>query len=170
MTSLWTSLKSHLSHAASLLSSALVSRGWIYPVQGIVYLVSHPSLHKALYPVLSQLLISAVVITVGLLLTLPIQSAFFFFLGPLAPIAAFLLILAEGCIAVLVLSRTLFGDVQDELFDAVLLQQGHDALVVKGRGLHQKPGGAKKLGAALSKPLKGLSKESLLRYVVSLPL
>lgn len=170
MASLWTEVKQFVGNTLSLLGNAVLSRGWIYPLQGVVYLATHPSLHKALYPVLWQLVLSAAVVGVGLLLTLPIQSAFVFFLGPFAPIVALLFIAAEFCIAALILSKTLFADIQDSLFDAVLLQQGHDALVVRGRGVQGRPGGVKKLGASVTKPLKRITKDGILRYIVTIPL
>jgi len=58
---------------------------------------------------------------------------------------------------------------QDQIFDAVLVQQGHEQLVSRGRNITT-GNGAKKLGSALTKPLNRFSKEGLIRYVISLPL
>ena len=55
--------------------------------------------------------------------------------------------------------------------DAVLLQQGQDQLVSKGREVGKSgPSGASKLGKSITKPLNKFSKEGLIRYLVSLPL
>lgn len=172
--------RDHLEHALHVLGSALVSRGMIYPFQGIIYLIAHPSLHKAVYPVFWRLILTSVVIGVGLLLTLPIQSAFVFFLGPLAPIVAFLLILAEFCVAALVVSRVLFGAIQDSLFDAVLLQQGllpdpvislqkAEALGLRLKGINARAG-LKTRESLIEKARKRINMNALIRFIVSIPL
>jgi len=54
--------------------------------------------------------------------------------------------------------------------DAVLLQQGHEQLVSRGRQITSTSSGTKKLGRAIVQPLNRFSKEGIVRYVVSLPL
>lgn len=53
--------------------------------------------------------------------------------------------------------------------DAVLLQQGHENLVGRGREVKSRSG-IKTLGRSITKPLNRFSKEGILRYIVSLPL
>lgn len=54
--------------------------------------------------------------------------------------------------------------------DAVMLQQGHEHLVSKGRVVTKSSSGIKKIGASVVKPLNRLSKDGLIRYLISLPL
>ncbi|KAK7043786.1 hypothetical protein VNI00_008398 [Paramarasmius palmivorus] len=55
--------------------------------------------------------------------------------------------------------------------DAVLLQQGHEALVAKGRLVKgEQSSGIKTLGKSITKPLNRFSKEGIVRYLISIPL
>lgn len=57
--------------------------------------------------------------------------------------------------------------------DAVLLQQGHDSLVSKGRSFSSsgQRGGITKLGKSLLAPVGNrFSREGIARYIISLPL
>jgi hypothetical protein len=56
--------------------------------------------------------------------------------------------------------------------DAVMLQQGHEQLVSRGRQVSRSSGhkGVVKLGRSIIKPLNRFSKEGIIRYLVSLPL
>jgi hypothetical protein len=58
------------------------------------------------------------------------------------------------------------------IVDAVLLQQGHSALVSRGRQFSRSSGrrGIAKLGKSIAAPLNKFSQESIVRYLVSLPL
>lgn len=62
------------------------------------------------------------------------------------------------------------SNAQDEIFDATLLQLGHDALVGKGRQFTTSSSGIKKLGKSVTKPLEKFSTAGIVRYIVSLPL
>jgi hypothetical protein len=57
----------------------------------------------------------------------------------------------------------------EDIFDAVLLQQGHEDLVSKGRQIKGK-GSSKSLGRALSRPFARFSPQAIARYLISLPL
>jgi len=110
-------------------------------------------------PVLLKLLTtSLVVLAVMFFATYLPQVAFLaLFTGPLAFIAAVPLVLTESSVIILFVARVfLLSQVQDQLFDAVLLQQGHDQLVGKGRQVltsSQKGTSVKKLGKAVVQPL-----------------
>lgn len=54
--------------------------------------------------------------------------------------------------------------------DAVMLQQGNQALVERGRQIRSNSSGFKILGKSITKPLDTISKGGMLRYVLSLPL
>ena len=56
------------------------------------------------------------------------------------------------------------------IVDAVLVQQGHETLVQRGRQIKSNPAGFKVLGKSLIKPLDQFSVEGLVRYIISLPL
>lgn len=58
------------------------------------------------------------------------------------------------------------------IVDAVLLQQGHENLVSRGRQFTRSSGhkGVMKLGRSILKPLNRFSREGIVRYLVSLPL
>ncbi len=56
------------------------------------------------------------------------------------------------------------------IVDAVLLQQGHEALVASNRTIKSGRSGIKTIGKSLTKPLNRFSKDGLVRYIISLPL
>ncbi|KAG6833501.1 hypothetical protein H0H87_006073 [Tephrocybe sp. NHM501043] len=92
------------------------------------------------------------------------------FSGPFAFLIAALLVLGEASAIILLISRLFFlRQALDEIFDAVLVQQGNEQLVLRGREI-KSSGGVKKLGKAVTKPLSRFSKEGLLRYIITFPL
>ena len=56
------------------------------------------------------------------------------------------------------------------LVDAVLLQQGNESLVARGREVKSNSSGMKLLGKSITKPLNRFSKDGLVRYLLSIPL
>jgi hypothetical protein len=99
------------------------------------------------------------------------QLAICLIFGPLAPIAAGLLVLVESVAIIFFVGKPLLlGAVQEDLFDAVLVGRGHQQLVMKGRSVTNTASGAKKLGKTVAGPLQRFSKAGLIRYLVSLPL
>ncbi|KAF5386930.1 hypothetical protein D9615_001715 [Tricholomella constricta] len=159
---------------ATLSRDAATSGGWSYPLLGIVYFVSHPSLYRAVAPIIIKCIISALGITIGLFVFTYIPQVAFcaLFSGPFAFITAAVMVLGEAYAIILVLSKLLFvGQAQDEIFDAVLLQQGNEQLVSRGREVRSSSG-IKKLGKSitLAKPLSRFSMKGILRYIISLPL
>ncbi|KAG6854991.1 hypothetical protein C0991_009814 [Blastosporella zonata] len=160
------------SESASLASDAVASGTWSYPLLGIVYFVSHPSLYKAVTPVIVKGTAMALGTTLALFIFtyMPQVAVCAVFSGPLAFLIAALLVLGEASAIVLVISRVFFmSQALDQIFDAVLLQQGNEPLVLRGRDV-KSSGGIKKLGKSVAKPLRRFSKEGILRYVITFPL
>jgi len=153
---------------------AVTSGGWLYPLKGIAYFATHPSLYKSIAPMLKKsLFISVGVITAMFIFTyLPQVALCALFTGPLAFIAAATLVMGESyAIILFIMKGFMFGQAHDQIFDAVLLQQGHEQLVARGRTI--KPSGnsgVKKLEQSILKPLDRFSKDGIIRYLLSLPL
>ncbi|KAJ3502016.1 hypothetical protein NMY22_g18730 [Coprinellus aureogranulatus] len=165
--------KAELSQALSMTNDAVFSGAWYYPLLGISYVASHPGLYKSIQPVLTKALLTSLGITGGLFFFtyLPQVALCAILTGPLAFIPAALMVLAESYFLVTLVSRSFFlNEAQDKIFDAVLLQQGNTQLVEAGREITSTGGGVKKLGKSLAKPLDRFSPQSLIRYLVSLPL
>ncbi|KAJ7070367.1 hypothetical protein B0H15DRAFT_870770 [Mycena belliarum] len=155
----------------SLSRDAVVSGGWWYPLQGILYFVSHASLAASILPVILKTLLSAVCITATMFFFTYLPQVAFcaVFSGPFAFATAALLVLGEAYAIILFVSKAFFlGHAQDQLFNAVLRQQGVGLVYVEPKGKSR--GFLQNLVKGLSKPLSRFSKEGLLRYIVSLPL
>lgn len=82
--------------------------------------------------------------------------------------------------AALVVSRVLFGAIQDSLFDAVLLQQGllpdpvislqkAEALGLRLKGINARAG-LKTRESLIEKARKRINMNALIRFIVSIPL
>ncbi|KAJ9113952.1 hypothetical protein QFC19_000148 [Naganishia cerealis] len=157
---------------------AVSSGAWIYPIKGIIYLLSHPSLLQPMIPTLLKAALTAVgVIAAMFFFTyLPQVAVLALVTGPLAFIGAIPLVLGESYLVLTFLTRTfLVGQAGVDLFDAVLLARNHTELVQKGRLLNpaSKANGGKvtQLGRAITKPLSSkLSTDGIIRYVLTLPL
>ncbi|GAA6049727.1 hypothetical protein JCM3770_004429 [Rhodotorula araucariae] len=159
-----------LSHLGA---DAVTSGGYLYPFWGIVYFARHPKLLESLKPlIVRSLTLSLVTISVLATFTyLPQVAVLAVVSGPLAFIAAVPLVLAEAYFVILFLHRAyLTPAVSERIFDAVLVQKGHSALVEKGRTLNKR-GGNVELGKSLLSPVKSkFSAQGLVRYFVTLPL
>lgn len=139
-------------------------------------------------PIVKSLILSVVVFLLAFALTyLPIVAFMTLFSGPLSFILAVPVVLSEGgrelphvfsatqirrtaYIVSLFLARTFYIEpALEDTFDSVLLAQGHEDLVSKGRQIKGK-GATKSLGRALSRPLRSFSPQAIARYLISLPL
>ncbi|GAA5826558.1 hypothetical protein JCM11251_002427 [Rhodosporidiobolus azoricus] len=154
-------------------SAAVKSAAYLYPLYGIVYFVQHPRLVESLKPlIVRSLAISMVTIAAMFTFTyLPQVGVLAFISGPLAFAAAVPLVLAESYFVILFVMRTFITPtVSEKIFDAVLLQKGHDELVSHGRTINKSNGGVQ-LGKSLLRPVTSkFSAEGLVRYLVTLPL
>lgn len=184
-------LAEKLNETVTISRDAITSGGWSYPFLGILYFASHPSLYRAVAPILIKCLLASLGITGGLFIFTYLPQVAFcaLFSGPFAFITAAVMVLGEAYAIILVVSKAFFlGQAQDQIcalhtsqldeslrtfilfaVDAVLLQQGNENLVACGREVKSKSG-IKMLGRSITKPLNRFSKEGILRYIISLPL
>jgi len=161
-----------LNETVTISRDAIVSRGWSYPILGIWYFVGHPSLYRSVAPVIFKALLTSIGITAVLFIFTYLPQVAFcaLFSGPFAFFTAALMVLGESYAVITFVSKVFFfGRVQDKIFDAVLLQQGNETLVSRGREVKSRSG-AKSLGKEITKPLNRFSKAGMLRYLISLPL
>jgi uncharacterized protein involved in cysteine biosynthesis len=173
MEALKATLVDHLRESATLARDATLSRAWTYPVLGVTYLVSHPALYKAVAPVIVKAIGTSIGITAALFFFTYLPQVAFcaLFSGPFAFLTAAVMVLGEAYLAVSIVSKAFFlGAAQDRIFDAVLVQQGNQTLVEKGRLISSNSSGFKVIGKSITKPLNRLSTDNILRYIISLPL
>ncbi|KAJ3751695.1 hypothetical protein EV360DRAFT_56502 [Lentinula raphanica] len=152
---------------------AILSGAWIYPLHGIVYFISHPSIYRSVQPVLTKCLFVSAGITFGMFVFTYLPQVAFcaIFSGPFAFAAAAIMVLGESyALVVIVTKMFILEDAQDKIFDAVLLQQGHEALVSSARHVRSGRSGIKTIGRSVTKPLNRFTKNGLIRYLISLPL
>ncbi|KAL2829389.1 hypothetical protein BJY01DRAFT_124694 [Aspergillus pseudoustus] len=180
-------LRAESANLAATAHDIAFSGAYLYPFKGIVHLASRPPLYTPLLHRSLQTLTLGLSITTSLFVFTYIpQSALVALLtGPLAflsPLTTALLILAESAALTHFLARGwILSDALIDIFDAVLLDRGCDALVARGRevkGLQPGRGDAvvSRLGKVLKKPRfvgeGGLSgwATGLVRSLVLLPL
>ncbi|ESK96821.1 hypothetical protein Moror_6617 [Moniliophthora roreri MCA 2997] len=168
----------HLSASLNDLSStareALLSGTWIYPVQGLLYFIAHPSLYHSVAPVLGKSILVSLGITAGMFVFTYLPQVAFcaIFSGPLAFLPAAVMVLGESYVLISLVTKIFFLEAaKDKIFDAVLLQQGHESLVARGRVVKAgQSSGIKTLGKSITKPLNRFTKEGIIRYLISIPL
>ncbi|GAA6060055.1 hypothetical protein JCM10212_001052 [Sporobolomyces blumeae] len=157
---------------SSLGTEAVRSAAYLYPLRGLFYVLQHPKMARSLTPLLMRTLgISAITVMVMFLFTYFPQVAFFAIVsGPLAFAVAVPVVLAESYLVLQFLLRTLISpQLNERIFDAILIQRGHTELVERGRKISRGSGGVS-LGKSLLKPVRKFSVEGLVRYIVTLPL
>ncbi|KZV71543.1 hypothetical protein PENSPDRAFT_650559 [Peniophora sp. CONT] len=167
------SAKRQVAQVGEVAQDAVLGGVWIYPILGIFYILSHPSLIRPLLPALSKgILIALATVVVFFTFTyLPQVAVLVFVSGPLAFIAAVPLVLGEAYVVINFLTKSLvLGQAGVDLFDAVLVQKGHTALVERGRQVTSSGGKGRQLGKLLTKPLSKFSTDNMVRYLLSLPL
>jgi len=158
--------------AATIGSQAVTSGVYLYPIQGMYYILRHPSIWKPIRkPIFISLIMSFFITGAMFMFTYLPQAAFLtLFNGPFAFIAAIPLVLGESGTLINFLARAFWlAPALDNVFDQVLLQQGMTSLVAQGREI-QGQGKGKSLGKALSAPLNRFTKEGIIQYLLSLPL
>ncbi|KAJ6513786.1 hypothetical protein C8R47DRAFT_962430 [Mycena vitilis] len=164
-------VEQQLVDVATVGRDAVLSGGWWYPVQGVLYFVSHASLYRSIFPVILKTLLTAFGITLGLFVFTYLPQVAFcaLFSGPFAFATAALLVLGEAYALIMFVSKAFFlGRAQDQLFNAVFRQQGINLVYVEPKGKSRSF--VQSIIKGASKPLSRFSREGLLRYVVSLPL
>ncbi|KAG7086732.1 hypothetical protein E1B28_002665 [Marasmius oreades] len=166
-------LNSFLADLTKTSQQALVSGAWLYPVHGVIYFVSHPSIYRSAAPIVGKCVLISLGITAGMFIFtyLPQLAFCAIFSGPLAFIPAAVMVFGESyALSSLVAKTFLLGALQDKIFDAVLLQKGQESLVARGREVKSSSSGVKTLGKSFTKPLDRFSKDGILRYLLSIPL
>ncbi|GAA5898033.1 Rrt8p [Sporobolomyces salmoneus] len=155
-------------------AAAVQSTAYLYPVKGFLYILQHPKLAQSLTPLLMRTLgISSItVLSMFVFAYFPQVALFSVFSGPLAFAIAVPVVLAESYFIISLLLRSLVSPaLNSRIFDAILIQRGHTSLVSQGRSINRSGrGGAVTLGKELLKPVKKLSGEGLVRYLITLPL
>ncbi|BEJ15391.1 hypothetical protein CspHIS471_0411580 [Cutaneotrichosporon sp. HIS471] len=157
----------------SMAADAVTSGAWAYPLRGALYILTHPTLIGPVLPLLLRALLTSagVVAACFFFLYLPQVAWLALFTGPLAFMGAIPLVLGEAYIILMFLGKSfLLGQLHVDLFDAVLVQKGHSALVQHQRPVTTKSSGVRQLGKLLSRPLSKLSTDNLVRYLLTLPL
>ncbi|KAH0543282.1 hypothetical protein FGG08_002345 [Glutinoglossum americanum] len=153
----------------------IISASFLYPLKGFVYFFSHPFL----YPLLRARLVPAIVLSIavlGLLFAftyLPQVAFLALFHGPLAWVNAAFLVLGEGAaIIALLFEAFLVDETLVDIFDAVLINEGHLALVQPAREIHAAaPDPVKQLGKPLtSAQYSPFSFRQILEFIILLPL
>ncbi|WVF69993.1 hypothetical protein IAT40_004778 [Kwoniella sp. CBS 6097] len=167
------SAKRQVGEVRDTAQDAITSGAWGYPIYGMYYLFTHPSLIRPLTPILFKGILFSVAIVAGLFFFtyLPQVAVLAFVSGPLAFVLAIPLVLSEAFVVINFLTRALLvNQAGIDLFDAVLLLKGHSSLVEHGRQVTSTGGTTKQLGTLLMKPLSRFSTDNIVRYLLTLPL
>jgi len=148
---------------------------WLHPLRGIYYFIRNPFLwalfRGRLFPIA---LLSVFVYTLLFVFTYLPQVAFLaIFQGKGAFFNGAFLVLGEGAVVVALLFEAFFVDeTLVDIFDSVLLKEGHEALVSKWRVLHaneQNP--VKMLGRPTTSAVYApFSLRQIVEFIVLLPL
>ncbi|KAF8523751.1 hypothetical protein BU17DRAFT_74925 [Hysterangium stoloniferum] len=169
------SVKNRATEVAVIGEEALTSKTYIYPLLGVAYFLSHPSLYPPLASRIIQcMLLTAVVTSTMFFVTYIPQAAVLTLVnGPFGSISAIALVLSESTtITTFIAKAFLLDGALTDLFDATLVSKGLEALVSRGREI--KPGpdrqGVEKLGKALIQPMQRFAPSLLIDYILFLPL
>jgi hypothetical protein len=111
-------LVEELTGTVTIAKEAVLSGGWSYPIRGIIYFVSHPSLYRAVAPVIFKCVLMSIGITLALFIFTYLPQVAFcaLFSGPLAFVAAATMVLSEAYAVILVMSKVFFlGRAQDQI-------------------------------------------------------
>ena len=167
--------RQEIDHVTKLTTHGIESRGWLYPIKGLIYYLSHHELWKPLMNKLVPTLSLGTGITLFMFLVtyLPQMAIMAFTSGPLAAMSAALLVLSESSTLTMILSKSfLIEGALVDTFDATLLERGQTSLVSKDRTV--KAGGIGnvfgRMGKLASKPFAKWSPDAMIKYVLYLPL
>ncbi|EGC42373.1 conserved hypothetical protein [Histoplasma capsulatum var. duboisii H88] len=169
-------LVSEVNDLIAFLAELARSGTYIYPFQGILYLVSHRSLRQPLVSKLSKIVSIGIPVTTMMFFFtyIPQMAVLAFTNGPLAPFSAILLVLSESSTITNFLSRSfILRDSLVDTFDGTLIARGDTELVCQGRKVKDPASSLdpiSRLGDMIRKPLATFSLSSLVRSLVYLPL
>lgn len=159
--------------AKILLSDAAKSRAYLYPVKGLIYFATRPSIWRPFAVKLGPylLLSVSVVLSMFFFTYLPQLAIMVFVNGPLAVFTTVVLILNESAAIVSFLSRTwLLQEALLDTFDGTLVSRNVTGILQEGRQL--KPGSTamERLGKVVRSPFERFSVKAVIRYFMYLPL
>lgn len=163
-------LKSEATTIATNAGAALTSFAWLWPIRGLLYAVTHPHVILSVRgTLLKSLGSSALLFAVLAFFTYVPQAAFLsLFTGPLGPILALFLLGAESIFLLSFLAKPLFLEpALQQVFDQTLVDAGARALVQQGK---TRASAAAEGRHALLRPLQALSRDGIVRYLLTLPL
>lgn len=123
MESLRAAAADKLLDTAILSRDAVFSRAWTYPILGITYLGTHPSLYKAITPVIVKAVATSTGITAALFFFTYLPQVAFcaLFSGPFAFVTAAVMVLSEAYVLVSIVSKAFFlSNAQDRICTLLL--------------------------------------------------
>ncbi|KAI0701501.1 hypothetical protein BC835DRAFT_1264838 [Cytidiella melzeri] len=167
---LWDELQTEATEVSRTAGQAVVSLAWLWPVRGLVYTIFHPQILLSVRGALVKSLgSSAIVFAVLAFFTYVPQAAILsLFTGPLGPILALFLLGAESIFLLTFFAKSLFLEPTLQfVFDATLVAQGQTQLVKDGK---TRFAAMQTRGSALLRPLQALSRDGILRYLITIPL
>lgn len=168
-------LRQEATEVAQQSGQAVASFAWLWPIRGIFFALLHPNVILSVRATLvTSLLASSAVFAVLAFLTYLPQAAFLsLFTGFLGPILALLLVGAESIFLLTFLAKPLFLEpALSQVFDSTLIAKGQVSLVKEGKtkyGASLKGTGGN-VGGALVRPFQALSRDGVVKYLLSLPL
>ncbi|KAI0091479.1 hypothetical protein BDY19DRAFT_930665 [Irpex rosettiformis] len=163
-------LKAETAEVAKIGGQALSSLTWLWPIRGLLYTVLHPQIILTVKGALVKSLgTSAVVFGVLAFFTyVPQAAALSLITGPLGPILALFLLGAESIFLLSFFAKALFLEPTLQfVFDATLREQGQGQLVKDGK---TRSSVLQERGNALLRPIQALSRDGVLRYIITLPI
>lgn len=110
-----------LAEASVILRDVVISGAWWYPLHGVLYFISHPSLYRSVAPTLGKALVTSVGITGGMFFFTYLPQVAFcaLFSGPFALATAALMVLGESYALITVVSKAFFlGQAQDRICES----------------------------------------------------
>ncbi|KAI1434831.1 hypothetical protein GGR50DRAFT_660355 [Xylaria sp. CBS 124048] len=156
-----------------MVSDAVESGSYMYPVQGLYYFVTHKALWKPFLSRIFPTLGLAVGVTTAMFFFtyLPQFAVLVFFNGPLAVFSTVLLVLSESSTIVGAIARNFFlQDAILDTFDGTLVARDATAVVSEGRQLGSGPDPIARLGKLIKNPFAKFSPTELIRSFMYLPL
>lgn len=154
-------------------ADAARSGAYLYPFKGIAYFLTHQSLWRPFTSRIKPIVTLSVAVVSGMFTVtyLPQLAITLFINGPLAVFTTIILVLSESSTIISFVSRTfLLQDSLLDIYDATLLSRNETAIVREGRQVKAGNNPVDRLGKVLKSPLEKFSLQSLVRYVMYLPL
>lgn len=165
--------KDEASKFSAMTKEAVKSRAYLYPIKGVLYFLAHRDLWRPLTSKLAAVLSTSIGVTTLMFAFayLPQMAVMAFTSGPAAAVSAALLTLSESSTIVNILSRTFFiDDALTDTFDGVLVSKECTNLVSEGRQIRAGGDSMARLGKLIKKPFAKFSPNSIIRYLLFLPL